>query len=40
VPEIVVGEAEEAMALWLETARSEGLAIPEPRYKPDTPEAA
>jgi len=29
-------EAEAAMALWLETAREEGLAIPEPRYRPSS----
>jgi predicted RNase H-like HicB family nuclease len=27
-------EAEEAMALWLETARAEGITIPQARYKP------
>ena len=29
-----VAEAQEAIALWLDTARDEGIAIPEPRYRP------
>jgi predicted RNase H-like HicB family nuclease len=33
-------EAEEAMALWIETAREEGLPVPEPRYRPRTDAAA
>jgi predicted RNase H-like HicB family nuclease len=33
-------QAEEAMTLWLETARAEGLPIPEPRYKPAIDAAA
>ena len=33
-------EAEEAMALWLDTARAEGLPIPQPRYKPAVTAAA
>ena len=33
-------EAEEAMALWIETAREEGLPVPEPRYRPMTGAAA
>ena len=27
-------EAEEAIALWLDVARDEGIPIPEPRYRP------
>lgn len=33
-PAEAVAEAQEAIALWLDTARDEGLAIPEPRYRP------
>jgi len=33
-PAQAVAEAEEAMALWLEVAREEGIPIPEPRYRP------
>jgi predicted RNase H-like HicB family nuclease len=33
-PAQAVAEAEEATALWLEVAREEGIAIPEPRYRP------
>ena len=33
-PAEAVAEAQEAIALWLETAREEGIAIPEPRYRP------
>lgn len=29
-----VQEAQEAIALWIDTARDEGIAIPEPRYRP------
>lgn len=35
-----VREAEEAAMLWLETAREEGMAIPEARYRPARPKAA
>ncbi len=33
-------EAEKAMALWRDTARAEGLAIPAPRYRPTIGAAA
>lgn len=33
-------EAEDAMALWLETVQSEGLPIPSARYRSSKPEAA
>lgn len=33
-PAEAVAEAEEAIALWLDTAHDEGIPIPEPRYKP------
>jgi len=32
-PEATV-EAQEAIALWLETARADGIPIPEARYRP------
>jgi predicted RNase H-like HicB family nuclease len=32
-PAEAVAEAEEAIALWLDTARDEGIPIPEPRYR-------
>jgi predicted RNase H-like HicB family nuclease len=35
-PAEAAAEAQEAIALWLETARDEGLPIPEPRYQPVT----
>ena len=35
-PAEAAAEAQEAIALWLETAREEGLAIPEPRYRPSS----
>jgi predicted RNase H-like HicB family nuclease len=36
-PEEAVGEAETAIELWIETAREEGLPIPEPAYRPSPP---
>ncbi len=33
-PEEALAEVIIARDLWLETARAEGLAIPEPRYRP------
>jgi predicted RNase H-like HicB family nuclease len=33
-PAEAVAEAQVAIELWLETARDEGLPIPEPRYRP------
>lgn len=33
-PVAAMAEAQEAIALWLETAREEGISIPEPRYRP------
>lgn len=39
-PAEAVREAEEAMTVWLETAREERVPIPEPRYRPARPEAA
>lgn len=33
-PAQAAAEAEEAIALWLEVAREEGIPIPEPRYRP------
>jgi predicted RNase H-like HicB family nuclease len=33
-PAEAVAEAEQAIALWLETARDEGISIPQPRYRP------
>lgn len=33
-PVEAMAEAQEAIALWLETARERGFAIPEPRYRP------
>ena len=33
-PAQAAAEAEEAIALWLEVARSNGIAIPKPRYRP------
>ncbi len=33
-PEEALREVEVAKKLWLETAKAEGIAIPEPRYKP------
>jgi len=33
-PAEAAAEAQEAIALWLETARNEGIAIPEARYRP------
>lgn len=35
-PSAAAREAEEAIALWLETAREEGIAIPEARYRPSS----
>jgi predicted RNase H-like HicB family nuclease len=32
-PVKAVRQAEEAIALWLEVARDEGIPIPEPRYR-------
>lgn len=33
-PEEAVAQAQEAIALWLEVAREDGLPIPEARYRP------
>ena len=33
-PVQAIAEAQEAVALWLETARERGFPIPEPRYRP------
>jgi predicted RNase H-like HicB family nuclease len=33
-PAQAAAEAEEAIALWLEVAREEGIPIPKPRYRP------
>lgn len=33
-PVEAVAEAQEAIALWLDTARDEGIAIPGPRHRP------
>lgn len=33
-PAQAVAEAQEAMALWLEVAREQGIPIPEPHYRP------
>jgi predicted RNase H-like HicB family nuclease len=33
-PAEAVAEAQDAISLWLETAREEGIPIPEPRYRP------
>lgn len=33
-PSAAITEIELAMECWLETARSEGMTIPEPRYHP------
>lgn len=35
-PAEAAAEAQEAIALWLETAREEGLPIPEARYRPSS----
>lgn len=35
-PAEAAAEAQEAIALWLETARDEGIAIPEARYRPSS----
>jgi predicted RNase H-like HicB family nuclease len=35
-PAEAAAEAQEAIALWLETARSEGIDIPEARYRPSS----
>ena len=34
-PADAVEEVRTAIELWLETARDEGMLIPEPRYRPD-----
>jgi predicted RNase H-like HicB family nuclease len=39
-PEAALAEVQLAKALWLETARANGLPIPEPRYRPVIYEAA
>lgn len=39
-PETALAEVQLAKALWLETARANGLPIPEPRYRPVIYEAA
>ena len=36
-PAEAVAQAEEAIALWVEVARDEGIAIPEATYRPDPP---
>ncbi|HZF94091.1 MAG TPA: type II toxin-antitoxin system HicB family antitoxin [Allosphingosinicella sp.] len=33
-PAEAVAEAQEAMTLWLEVARDEGVPIPQPQYRP------
>ena len=33
-PAEAAAQAQDAIALWLETARDEHLSIPEPRYRP------
>lgn len=33
-PSQAIAEAEIAIALWLETAKEHGFAIPKPRYRP------
>lgn len=33
-PSEAIAEAENAISLWLETARDNGFPIPEPRYRP------
>lgn len=33
-PAEALHEAEEAIELWIETARDRGIPIPEPRYRP------
>ena len=33
-PSEAVGEAEVAIALWIETAEANNMPIPEPRYRP------
>ncbi|HEX8193220.1 MAG TPA: type II toxin-antitoxin system HicB family antitoxin [Allosphingosinicella sp.] len=33
-PAEAVAEAQEAMAMWLDVARDEGIPIPQPRYRP------
>ena len=33
-PAEAVAEAQEAIALWLDVARDEGIPIPEPKYQP------
>lgn len=33
-PAEAAAEAQEAIALWLDTARDEGIPVPEPRYRP------
>jgi predicted RNase H-like HicB family nuclease len=38
--EIALREVEIAKALWIETAKAEGLPIPEPRYRPVIYQAA
>lgn len=35
-PADAAAEAQEAIALWLETAQDEGIEIPEPRYRPSS----
>jgi predicted RNase H-like HicB family nuclease len=35
-PAEAAAEAQEAIALWLETARAEGIVIPEARYRPSS----
>jgi predicted RNase H-like HicB family nuclease len=33
-PAEAVAEAQEAMTMWLEVARDEGIPIPQPQYRP------
>jgi predicted RNase H-like HicB family nuclease len=35
-PAEAVAEAEQAIALWLDSARDSGLPVPKPRYRPAT----
>jgi predicted RNase H-like HicB family nuclease len=35
-PAEAVAEAQIAVELWLETARDEGISIPEPHYRPES----
>ena len=35
-PQEALAEVQQAIAGWIEAAQERGLAIPEPRYRPDT----